>query len=250
MKKFIDDLDPRTTTAVHDLSLGQSIAGIDFQSEKRVGDHPAPEDIDQKLAFAIAQNLKILLHEYIEASHGSIRDDIPFSLLHCMSRLVSRVYPHPSTLFPIRFPPASVELVPFLLQHGVRLNAVWNGETPFQYLFATVPYTKFNGSGNRFIERLIMNTFVGHLLEGGQDPNVDIVVTGLKRRSFNKITIIVCKALHVAKRDMAKRLLEHGAAINPLDSEGRTPLDLACGAGGNPYKLRDPDDALRTSLQN
>ena len=238
MKGFIDDLDSGSM----ELALNSSLLEYSFVVLDEANKDLLGKNIDKKLGFVVVQNLKIGLHEYVEENGGILPDDRPFSLLHCISKQVpeNEAIGYPYSLFPISFPPDSLDLAPFLLQHGVRLNAVWDGRTPFQVLFVSARYNKFDGSGRGFIENLPLNRLVNHLLEGGQDPNVNITLPQRKGRRPNRtVKLTTCKALHVATRDMAENLLEHGADVNSIDSEGHTPLDLACGVGGNPFELGD-----------
>ncbi|KAK1753330.1 SERAC1 [Echria macrotheca] len=82
------------------------------------------------------------------------------------------------------------------------------------------------------------NSLVRVMLDRGQDAN-ETIASGdhFIRKKAAPIKLHLISALHVATADLAEILLDHGAKVNALDDMGRTPLDYACGVGGDPLEL-------------
>lgn len=214
MKRFLDALDPRVLQEeLCTLGVEELIA-------------------EPKIAFAAVQNLTIFLQEFIRGHNGRIPDNGGFSTLHCVCRVAN--WPQ-SPLNPrnkyyvggsgmgteIVFPcemPVEVPVASLLLRHGASVDVTYKGETPWQILFRGFHSHKFSTKVIQDSPRI--NALARHLLMAGQDPNVDVLISGRK--------VTIGKALHVAPRGLAELLLEFGARVNALDGKGHTPLDLAC----------------------
>lgn len=226
MKTFLDSLEVRALVTELD----------------RLG-CPGIEISNPKISFAVIQGLKVFIQEVIEEHSGVIPDKGDFSLLHCLLKHPISYLEQPH--FPVSDSPNFLDMVPLLVHHGARLNAVWQEGTPFQTLFKDVQYTKFRGDHGYHVDDAYNNAFARHLLSAGANPNVNLSVE-LPHRRRQPAQRVTCKPLHVATTSQAAILLEFGAKVNVFDGKGRTPLDLACGVGGNPYELGDhvrPDEA-------
>ncbi|KAK4095782.1 hypothetical protein N658DRAFT_490443, partial [Parathielavia hyrcaniae] len=216
MKGFLDALEPLV------IRLELRCLGVD--------EHIS----DPRIAFAAVQNLSILMQEYIREHNGRISQDHGgFSALHCLCRVAQWPLIHRNNMrysdvhgagretttivFPIEMP-VNVPAAPLLLRHGARVDATYRGETPWQILFRELPSRKF--VVDVIQDNPQINALARHLLMAGQDPNVDVLISGGGAT--------VGKALHVAPRGLAELLLEFGARVNALDGTGQTPLDLAC----------------------
>lgn len=107
-----------------------------------------------------------------------------------------------------------------LLEHNADIDRKFGGETPFQRLFALIENEKESWD---FLPWALFAEFVEALLMHGQDANIDIPVVprGEHLSSRNGL----CKALHIARSEVSKTLLEHDAHVNTLDSQGFTALD-------------------------
>lgn len=189
---------------------------------------------NSKIAFAVICSLTILLQEIVNESNGKFSDEGEFSLLHCLLssyELGQNIVEYDDSFSWAKY--SFIEMAPWLVQHGARLDATYDGKTPFQTLFKHNYYTRFHGgAGHDFSERARAN-MVYQLLQAGQNPNVDISI--LKGRNPS----IVGKPVHIASPSIILLLLEFNADVNAIDTEGHTPLDLACGVGGNIYEVGD-----------
>jgi hypothetical protein len=114
--------------------------------------------------------------------------------------------------------PASSSTIELLLNNGANIHHVLGGETPFQHLMTRYANIFFTDLWSRISK--VVEVFLKH----GQDSNVDIpygpseALGGTSKNS--------CKALHIARAEASKTLLEQGAHVNALDSYGLTALDL------------------------
>ncbi|KAJ0415702.1 hypothetical protein BJY00DRAFT_293136 [Aspergillus carlsbadensis] len=209
---------------------------------------------DPKLAFAVIYNLTTLLQEVIRSRNGALSDTGPFSLLHCLV-YVDAFGATPSNRnrmeIDLRGQPvdkAPVDVVSILVRHGARLNAQYQGCTPFQALFEESYYSCFTGVSDHHDTRPVVLELLHQLLKAGQEPNVVLVKEWEGSGMLGEK--VLCTPLHVAKPDLAVLLLQFGAEINAIDSRGLTPLDLACGVGGNVHEIGDhvsPVDAYETA---
>ena len=196
-------------------------------------------------SFAAVHGLMILLEEVSCENKGKIPDKEDVSLLHYLCTLADQVAgkgygPWSGMIYREGHVATTAS---FLLRRGARLNAKYNDATPWNALFGNSMYSKFSGLSGCYSERRPANALIGVMLGEGQDPNEDV---RLEIRRGRRTEITTVKALHIATRDMAEILLRHDAKVNALDMKGRTPLDLACGVGGNPYEVGDhvqPQDA-------
>ena len=192
-------------------------------------------------SFAAVHGLRILLEEVSRENQGKIPDKEDVSFLHYLCTLArhdSRVRFGRRSGMPYRKEHIATTAV-FLLRRGARLNAKYNNDTPWKNLFSGRQYSKFSG-GHEYLENHPANALIGVMLREGQDPNKDVrVEMPHEIRRAGSLETTTVKALHIATRDMAEILLRHGAKVNALDEHGRTPLDLACGVGGNRNDLGD-----------
>ncbi|CCF35507.1 SERAC1 [Colletotrichum higginsianum] len=227
LRSFLDSLDNDTLT-----------------TELKMWGCPIADISNPKMYFAVVQGLNIFIQEVIQEHGGVIPDKGNFSLLHCLAKL-SDPYGAYGMAFPISRSPARLEIIPILFRHGARVGAVWQGKTPFQMLVSNFPYTIFTGSGGHKGWDSIPiynyeNVLALHLLSAGQDPNVSISIKrNYIRRQDRSTEWVTCKPLHLVPLGLAEILIAFGAKVNVFDSKGRTPLDLACGVGGNPFEVGD-----------
>ncbi|KAI9150045.1 SERAC1 protein [Paramyrothecium foliicola] len=205
MKHFLNSLD------VRDFEIIWDVLGF-----------PAAEISNPKISFAVTYGLKLFIQETIEEHNGVIPDQGKFSLLHCLS-MKRRYNASISANAQVLDSSSPLDIIPILIRHGARLNSTWQG------------------SGSDYNDDYEA-TFVRHLLSAGEDPDTDILLEKNTKRSKEQI---LCRPLHVAGQGVAEVLLLFNASVNALDSKGRTPLDLACGVGGNPFEIGDHVDPAR-----
>jgi hypothetical protein len=204
---------------------------------------PTADIHDPKLAFAVIYNLTTLLHDIIHSRNGVLSDTGPFSLLHCLTYIdvfgatPNHIKRKEIDLRGHSVDKASVDVVAILVRHGARLDAKYQGYTPFQLLFEEFNYRRFTGSSGPQNTRPAILELVHQFLKAGQEPNVVLV----KRRKISRTPSerVLCSPLHVARPDLAVLLLQFGAKTNIMDSRGLTPLDLSCGVGENVHEIGD-----------
>jgi len=116
--------------------------------------------------------------------------------------------------------PTMIEL---LLNNRANIHHMLDGETPFQHLMTTIQrqrhriFSDPDGYWSRCSK--VVEVFLKH----GQDANVDIPHS--PSESLGGTSKRFSKALHIARYEVSKTLLEHGAHVNALDSDGLTALD-------------------------
>jgi hypothetical protein len=202
---------------------------------------PTDDIHDPKLAFAFIYNLPTLLQEVIQCRNGRLSDTETFFLLHCLTYIDAfGESPGHRRQIDLRGHPVDkvpVDVVSILVGHGARLDAVYQRYTPFQALFEDSYYSSITGISGRPDTRPTIKELVHQFLKAGQEPNVALVRNCKNSRA--PVERVICSPLHVVQPDLAVLLLQFGAKINAIDSRGVTPLDLACGVGGNVYEIGD-----------
>jgi hypothetical protein len=168
------------------------------------------------LSFAVATGTPCLLKELLDRNRPP--KNLQVSLLHLAVHLRNS---HPQS--------KSRETMQILLEHGADLNVVYRGLTPFQALWndGGPPFSLYAGTWQLTRQLLIF----------GQDPDQTIKHRG-RVKEINRIQEKHCSALHQVAQaghstvsTSVKLLLAYNAHVNLLDSEGRTPLDVACNWG-------------------
>jgi hypothetical protein len=113
----------------------------------------------------------------------------------------------------------SSSTIEFLLNIGADIHHVLGGKTPFQHLMnMNMQHNIFPELSAGFWSSLskVVEVFLKH----GQDANDDIPYIPDDGPFEGS-----AKALHFARAEASKTLLEHGAHVNALDSHGMTALD-------------------------
>jgi hypothetical protein len=161
---------------------------------------------DSVLSFAVYGGL--LLYTRQKLRNTDISKDSPRnSLLH--------IAVETSISLELRAP----SMIELLLNNRANIHHMLDGETPFQHLMATARHIHQGSHG--FWSRLSKDVEV--FLKHGQDANVDIPHG--PSESLGGTSKIFSKPLHIALGEVSKTLLEHGAHVNALDSDGWTALD-------------------------
>jgi hypothetical protein len=163
---------------------------------------------DSVLSFAVYGDL--LLYTRQKLQNTDIFKDSPRnSLLHFAVET--------SIAFELRAP----TMIELLLNNRANIHHMLGGETPFQHLMTTIQRHRTLDDSHSYWSRLskVVEVFLKH----GQDANVDIPHSpseylGGTSKKFSK-------ALHIARNEASRTLLEHGAHVNALDSDGLTALD-------------------------
>ena len=163
----------------------------------------APESV---LSFAVYANLVLYTKKKLRTAH--ILENPPQrSLLHVAVDSVVHI-------------PTEARVTQLLFEHGADIDHKFAGATPFQHLFTQIDIQMSVLSDVSWptIARLV-EVFLQH----GQDANVDIPAVPADVRQGRRTGF--CKALHIARREVSKTLLDHGAHVNGLDGQGLTTLD-------------------------
>ncbi|OLE51493.1 MAG: hypothetical protein AUG51_22705 [Acidobacteria bacterium 13_1_20CM_3_53_8] len=124
-----------------------------------------------------------------------------------------------------------------LLKLGVSPDSEYRGSTPFTSLFEH--YWRSLAVGSITSPSQGMFDIAQAFLSAGQNPDVDIFRSPLKEGKS-------CKPLHILHSRFVVLLLQHKAAVNALDSSGRTALDLSiahCDLRKPLFGITDADEA-------
>ena len=163
------------------------------------------------LSFAVLGNLLLYTKQKLRTTN-LVNGALQKSLLHFG---VESIY--------LGYPPSSLEsMTELLLEKGADIHCRFAGKTPFEDLFTIWPHyreERFQEAHGESVGK-VAQVFLEH----GQDANIHIYHIG--RRDGRIELYGTCNPLHVAHSEFSKALLEHGAQVNALDSNGLTPLDL------------------------
>jgi hypothetical protein len=176
-----------------------------FSNETWVKDRGHPP-LESLLSFSVAAGLPILLKELLDRNRPSKQLQIPLLHLAVHEHLARTV--------------ASGQIIRVLLEHGADLHVLHNGLTPFQLL-----WKQKYGSDD------YMHDCTLEFLKFGQDPNQMIKYREESRQNGQpgeRQASALHRAANSGHHASIKLLLEYNAHVNSLDSEGRTPLDIAC----------------------
>jgi hypothetical protein len=161
---------------------------------------------DSVLSFAVYGDLLLYMRQKLRNT-DIFKDSPQNSLLHIAVEASNSL---------ILRAPSMIEL---LLNNRASIHHMLGGKTPFQHLWTTAPRTY--SDSDDYWSRL--SKAVEVFLKHGQDANVDIPHS--PSESLSGISKKFSKALHIARGEVSKTLLEHGAHVNALNSDGLTALD-------------------------
>jgi hypothetical protein len=165
---------------------------------------------DSVLSFAVYGDLLLYMRQKLHNSADISKDSPRNSLLHiAVETLIS--------LGSRQYASGMIEL---LLNSRANIHHILGGESPFQHLMTTIQGHMFS---NRHDDWSRLSKAVEIFLKHGQDANVDIPHS--PSESLGGTSKKFSKALHIARNEVSKTLLEHGAHVNALDSDGLTALD-------------------------
>lgn len=181
--------------------------------------------IRSRMSFAILADLRLYVEGKLSSLGrlGFIDPKASVPILHLAVRCA--VLKGQISLFSDRPSNPLAGMVRLLISRGAPIDSLYQNMVPFQALF--YKYTEPFGSGkepelytNVFEEEIVGIAEI--LLEAGQSPDAELngIIRGARRNSH-----ISCRALHISLGKMTRILLQYGADVNALDSEGNTPLD-------------------------
>ena len=184
------------------------------------------------MSFAVSRYLKLYVTEVFEMTGNHVVNENPVhSLLHYA------VATNPVGPTPYISSISQVDMVPILLRAGANTKAVDATLTPWGLMFS-----KYSSSP---ISEIVLARARNFLELGEQDPNELIA-----DRTRHKLR---CNAIHITSRRfdvlLTKLLLQKGAAANPFDQSGETPLDGLVDSFVSPFdqtatSRRDPVDSF------
>jgi hypothetical protein len=186
---------------------------------------------DSVLSFAVYGDLLLYMRQKLRNT-DIFKDSPRNSLLHiAVEASISRGFRAPS-------------MIELLLNNRANIHHMLGGGTPFQRLMNPMQHTYGDSHGYWSGLSEVVEVFLKH----GQDANVDIPHS--PSESLGGTSKKFSKALHIVRDEVSKTLLEHGAHVNALDSDGLTALDhLVCAA---PKISSDgmPDGLFRRMLKH
>jgi len=165
---------------------------------------------DSVLSFAVYGDLLLYMRQKLQNT-DIFKDSPRSSLLHiAVETSISPELHH--------YAPGIIEL---LLNNRANIHHMLGGETPFQHLMNRLKRHHVVDYPHDYWSRVskVVEVFLKH----GQDVNVDIPHS--PSESLGGTSEKFSKALHIARNEVSKTLLEHGAHVNALDSDGLTALD-------------------------
>ena len=176
--------------------------------------YPAPS----VLSFAAFLNCGLLLNELIDRRKIRKRDRLlVFRVIHSFAERRQVVIPDPLFDVPV------ADIVALLLKRGFAKKLPPKKLTPLQVLFTIFPpSTKIpvfvDDRASFFLVQY--KNILEVLLMDGQSPNASVF-----EFDSNPDFMVIRKPLHVSRGPVTRLLLDNGADVNALASDGRTPLD-------------------------
>ena len=203
------------TTKKSHIELFQELgdAGVFWLTEEFAGMLHLRPHVESVASFAVALRLPRLVKDLL--GQGCLQRQYQMPLLHL-------AMPQGNEILEIW---SSIEIVKMLLEKGADIAALHDGRTAFQTLWSSPYFQEADHLQGLFAKLLY------ELLRGGQNPDQvvyhgedrnwgDVSADGRYGSGLHRIVL-----LHDS--DSARVLLQFGANVNALDSEGQTPLDYA-----------------------
>jgi ankyrin repeat protein len=185
---------------------------------------------NSRMSFAVVADLRIYVWEKL-TKQNVVNDNPSVSLLSCLTETAAmRCYLTIEDSWSALAYSDLSEMCRILLDFGANPFHTWQTLTPFESLFS--PLRSFLPGGNHSSNET--RAIAGLLLKNGQNPDAmfcsgrPLPGTRMTRRNFVQ-DIHNYVALFLADAEMSKLLLQHGASVNILDGNGRSPLDIVLG---------------------
>lgn len=201
------------------------------------------------LSLAVVSNLRLYVKETLEEKNV-VNSNLGEPLLHWAAFAVARrddPFVHDFDIKEVLTDESSPvndlsDMIQLLFQYGADKAKSCNGLTAFQVLFTRSCFEGLNGWKGSQITKTMIDA-ARAFLENSQDPNVDIRESIGRNGEDPK----VCKALHIATKDLVHLLLEFNADVNGVDGSGLTALDVCVGTVGD-LQYRGNDQQLKEAL--
>lgn len=173
--------------------------------------------IESLLSLAVVADLQLFLTERCTADIVQRKLKIPLLHLAVDEQLRGRTLFGDSPIFDEEYDRAAV--VDILLERGANAKELVDNKTAFQTLLSS---RKHWGP----VHAKMIDVFLKH----HEDPNVRIKWRERirRRRLVDRESPVLHLAIIARDNDSVSCLLRYGAKVNSLDSQGQTPLDLAC----------------------
>lgn len=180
--------------------------------------------VNSKLSLAVVADLRLYVRETLTRVNNVNKNPL-ISLLCCLANFITI-----RDTFSILAELDLTEMCRILLDFGANLESDSalkvrksgpQPKTPFRVFFSRQSHLQAQGFSHTPEQR----AFVNLLLEYGQNPNT--LLSTSPRLSGHLAAVGIRTALHVSDALMCKLLLRYNANVNALDSDDRTPLDVA-----------------------